>query len=353
MELQFKPDFDRARTYWEAFWNREIIDRPCVSITAPKEPANPREPPSVLNAVDGRYLESLQRFERWVASTHFGGEAIPFYQVNFGPDQFSAFIGAELVMSEDHGTSWVKPFVTDWQTVQIRIREEESSIWIQMLNYLQLADRFSKGKFLVGMIDLHSNMDCLMAIRGTQALCMDLIDRPHDVERVLTEVRALFPRVYDAIYEAGDMRSRGCVGWAPFYSTGKFCTIQCDFIFMVSPEHARRFAIPALAEEASFLDHSVYHLDGPGALVHLNDILAIPDIDVIQWVPGAGNGRMIDWIDLLKTIQAAGKGLQIGCTPEELKRFHRELRPEGVLYCCGTASVQESDELLDWLQSNT
>ena len=353
MELEHKPDFDRAVTYWEAFWSGEIIDRPCVAITAPKDPSERREHPPSLNAANGRYLEALETYDQWAQSTHFGAEAIPFYQVNFGPDQFSAFIGARLVMAKDHGTSWVEPYVTDWKDVEIQLIEDQDSLWTEMLRYVRLAAQYSEGRFLVGTVDLHSNMDCMMAIRGTQALCFDLIDCPDEVENVLVEVRGLYPRVYDTIYHAGNMSTWGCAGWAPFYSTGKLCTIQCDFIFMISPEHARRFVIPALVEEASFLDHSVYHLDGPQALVHLDDIMAIPDIDVIQWVPGAGRGRMIEWMDLLKRIQSGGKGLQIGCTPEEVKRFHRELRPEGVLYHVGAASIQEADELLEWLRHNT
>ena len=288
MELKYKPDADRARVYWEAFWQREIIDRPCVHIIAPREGSKPWKRPSSMMGSDGRYTEALAAFERWAASTYFGGEAIPEFRVNFGPDQFSAFLGAPLVFAPDHSTSWVEPIVTDWETAEIRIREEDGSIWQRVLEYFRTAAKYGAGKFLVGMLDLHSNVDCLGAIRGSQRLCLDTIDCPDQVERAMLEVRPLFGRVYDAVWEAGDMDERGSLGWAPFYCSGKFCTIQCDFICMIGPDHVRRFAIPALAEEAGFLDHCVFHLDGPGSLVHLDDILGIADIDVIQWVPGAG-----------------------------------------------------------------
>jgi hypothetical protein len=163
----------------------------------------------------------------------------------------------------------------------------------------------------------------------------------------------MYMPIYEGIYEAGDMGRRGTIGWAPFYCEGKFATIQCDFIGVIGPEDARRFVIPALSEEASYLDHSVYHYDGPDALVHLNDILAIPRIDVIQWVPGERNPRLIKWIDLLKKIQKAKKGLQIYCSVEEVKKFHKELRPEGILYCVEASSRQEADNLNSWLKKNT
>lgn len=80
---------------------------------------------------------------------------------------------------------------------------------------------------------------------------------------------------------------------------------------MVSPEICREYIIPALEEEASFLDHCVLHLDGPDALPHLDDVLAIKGIDVLQWVPGAGQPPVWKWTDVLLKAQKAGKGLQI------------------------------------------
>jgi hypothetical protein len=357
MELEYKPDLDRAKTYWNAFWNREIIDRPCAYVIAPKDEAMRKERPPhppYMAGYDGQYQKALEAFDEWAASTYFGGEAVPFFDISFGPDQFSAFLGAELKTAEAEKTSWVKPFVADWKSVRIGLDRGDGSAWDRMLEYMRAAARFSEGKFLIGMLDLHSNMDSLSAIRGPEALCTDLIECPDEVERVLREVRALYAPVYEGIYEAGGMGLRGTIGWTPFYCEGRFATIQCDFICMISPEHARRFVIPALSEEASFLDHSVYHYDGPAALVHLDDILAIPEIDVIQWVPGAGSPPLVEWMDLLKKIQEAKKGLQIyDCSPEEVKAFHKELRPEGVLYCVSASSRQEADDLILWLKKNT
>ena len=37
MNLKYKPDFEEARKYWDAFWNKEIIDRPCIVTTSPKD----------------------------------------------------------------------------------------------------------------------------------------------------------------------------------------------------------------------------------------------------------------------------------------------------------------------------
>jgi hypothetical protein len=353
MELCYKPDLAEAQERWRAFWQHEIIKRPCVKVTAPIEGKPRKAVPYMAGFRDGgTYPDAFRAFDEWAAATYFAGEAIPFFELSFGPDQFSGFLGAELVMAEDRATSWAVRCVADWRAAPLELRKD-NPLWSAMLDCMRTGQGLSEGKYLLTVLDLHSHLDCLGALRGAEALCLDLIDRPAEIEAMLERVRALYAPMYEALYEAGGMARRGSIGWAPFYSEGRFATIQCDYICLISPRQARRFALPAIEDEAAYLDHCVYHLDGPGALVHLDDLLAIPDIDVIQWVPGDGNRPMIQWMDLLKRIQTAGKGLQIPATVEEVKLYHRELQPEGVLYCVDAASVAEADELLKWLERNT
>ena len=352
LRLKYKPDLDLTKKYWGAFWNREIIDRPCIAVIAPKDKTRQKEKPPYMAGSNGQYEKPLKMFDEWADSTYFGGEAIPFFDISFGTDQFSAFLGAELKMAKNRRTSWAKPFVTDWKTADIELKEDNST-WEKMLEYMRFAAEFSKEKFLLTMMDFHSNMDCLAAIRGPQNLCLDIIDCPDEVERAMKKVNAIYESIYEGIYEAGNMKQCGTIGWLPYYCEGKFAVMECDFICMVSPEHACRFVIPALIKEASFLDHSIYHYDGVGALPHLDNILAIHEIDGIQWVPGAGQPPLIEWMDLLKKIQKAGKGVYIGCSAAEVKVFHRELRPEGVLYSVETSSKQEADDIILWLKKNT
>jgi 5-methyltetrahydrofolate--homocysteine methyltransferase len=122
---------------------------------------------------------------------------------------------------------------------------------------------------------------------------------------------------------------------------------------MVGPEMFRRFILPALEEETEFLDHTVYHYDGPGALVHLKDILSLPKLGAIQWTPGSGAKPFIQWMDLLKEIQKAGKAVWVACSPEEIPAYHRELKPELVYYQCGAKTEAQARQTIDWLVKNT
>ncbi len=354
MRFEYKPDFEEARSRWVAFWHGYIIDRPCCRVLAPKDGAKfYPHPPSIQHP--GMDLKAhVEAFDKWAGGIYFGGDAVPFFYPNFGPDIYAAFLGADLEgFDPDTGTSWAVPFVNDWADVLQRLSSPHGYWWDAVLNYVSLAREIGKNKFGIGVLDLHSNLDCLAAMRGPQNLCMDLLDCPNEVAAAMNCVRKTYQLIYDTLYVESGQDKTGTSSWLPFYCEGKFACIQCDFVCMISPELARRFLYPALEEEAEFLDSCCYHLDGPDALVHLDDILSIERIDAIQWVPGAGNAPHIEWMELLKRIQKAGKALYVRANVDEVRIYHRELRPEKVFYDVWAPSQTEAEKLLDWLKSNT
>jgi len=357
MQLQYKPDFEEARNAWNHYWAGECLKRPLVVVQAPR-PSRPaiEIKDRYWNATHGLWDAQFAQIDAWLDAALFLGESIPFFCPDLGPDQFAAFFGAELKFSPDsRQTNWVEPRITDWRAALPLKLDKTNAAWCVILEYCRRLAEHARGRFLVGMIDLHSNADTLSALRGPANLCMDFYDCPELIAQAMQDVRRAFRPVYEAIYKAAGMsRTTGTIGWIPFWCEGRFATIQCDFICMVSPEISRRYILPALEEEASFLDHCVLHFDGPGALPHLDDILAIKRIDAIQWVPGAGQPPMHTWLDVLKKCQAAGKGLQIyDVTFDEIRILHKELKPNGVVYCPNVKSETEARAIMAWLERNT
>jgi hypothetical protein len=347
------PDFDRIKTRFKAFWERELLDRPLISVTAPLN--NKQVPLPYLYGVEsGNYREALERFLRNMENTFYGGEALPFYECSLGPDQFAAFLGGTIEYSEEAATSWVHPFWDDGYTAaDVKLDRSPGGYFEKILNFIKMAREFADGRFLISMLDLHGNLDAIMAARGSQNLCFDLADDPEKVGAVLDRILPIFPQVMDAVAAAGDMDKNGYIGWIPTYSEEKFAVLQCDFSIMISPEMCRRFVIPALEYEASCLSRNVYHYDGVGALAHLDDILGIKAIDVIQWVPGAGQPRTLQWMDLLKKIQKAGKGLWLyDWSPAEIREHFRELDPRGLYFSTTAESPREAEDLIAYVQNH-
>jgi len=355
MRLATKPDFADARERWEAFWNHEIVKRPIVCITAPKGESPTSDHPRYFPTEIGDVTAYAEQAKVVAQATFWGGEAIPVREVGFGPDQYAAYLGGKLARSPDSpDTTWSVPVVECWEeSLPLRL-DSECSGWRTMLRLVETYARVGEGSFLVAVPDLHSNLDALSALRSPERLLMDLLDTPELIDRAMLDVRASYRPVYEAIYQAGRMAERGTVGWMPLYSVGRFAPVQSDVICMLSPEHFRRWVLPALEEETAFLDHSVMHYDGPRALIHLEDVLAIETLDGIQWTPGDGVPPMVEWLDLLKRIQAAGKSVWLWATMEEIKQvYHHALRPELVVYFSSAPSEQTACEFLEWMENHT
>jgi len=351
---EFKPDFEEAKQRWLAFWEHDLIDRPCCIIHSPKEGAPGALWPKYMAGAREDFGPVIEQILAAAASTYWGGDAIPCYTPSFGPDMMSAWLGAELHFPEqDYGTNWVLPCIDDWDSFLPFRLDPHNYWWRRMLAFCEALAEAFQGKMLVSHLDLHSNMDTLLAMRGGNRLCMDLIDIPETIDRAMQSVRALYVPIYEALYNAGRMDKVGTTGWVSAYHPVRTNTIQCDFAALIGPEHFRRWAMPALEEEAAYLRHCVYHYDGPECLVHLDDICSIKGLDCIQWTTGARNKPFIEWMDLLKDIQAKGVSVWIPCNTEDIKIYHQALKPNLLYYDCWAPSQKAADETLQWLVDNT
>jgi hypothetical protein len=351
--LEFKPDLEEASEHWLAFWAGEIIDRPCCSIRSPKEGAEAVGGPPYMAGAREDFGPIVEQAIASAACVYWAGDSIPVYTPSFGPDQMAAWLGADLHFPEEnYGTNWVEPCVEDWEQALPITLDQENRLWRRMLDFCAALAEGMRGKMVISHVDLHSNLDTLAAMRGARVY-MDLMDVPETIDRAMADVRAAYAPIYDAIYDAAEMAATGTLGWVNAYHPVRTNTIQCDAAALIGPEHFKRWVKPALAEEAAYLCHCVYHLDGPECLVHLDDLLSIDGLDCIQWTTGARNKAFIEWMDLLKYIQSKGKSLWIPCGAEDMKVYHKELTPELLFYDMWVGSQKEAADVLKWLVDNT
>ncbi len=358
--LTTKPDFEQAKERWRHYWNGELLKRPPVFAQVTRPGFEPVDLYSrkYFNAVEGRWDEQLATIDRWLESTEFLAEAVPTFGPDFGPDQFAACIGRgqKLKFSEDSkDTNWLEHWVDDWEEALPLELDENSPTWKGLLAWSERLREHGRGRYLVATGDLHSNMDTLLAIRGGMNLSMDFYDCPELLDRAMRDVRRLYAPMFDRLYQAGGMGGDlGCTSWIPFWAEGKFATIQCDYICMIGPEHFRRYVLPALEEEAAFLDTCMFHLDGAGALVHTDDILGIEGIHTMEWVSGDGQKPMYQWVDLLKRFEAAGKANMIyNLDADAVKWIHPQLDPSKVAYMVDAKTREEVEDLLTWLETHS
>jgi hypothetical protein len=98
------------------------------------------------------------------------------------------------------------------------------------------------------------------------------------------------------------------------------------------------------------MTRNIFHVDGTGVLRHLDYILSLPQIQAIQWVQGVGDDLPImQWLHVIKTIQAAGKGVLVDLQLSELEPFIAAMKPDG-LYLCIAAEEKIQPNILKRLE---
>jgi len=349
MNLSYHDDWESARRHLEAWWANDALDRAAIGVTAPREHplgrgASPPTPPGDL--LD-RWLDAEYRVaaaDHAMCRTFFGGESLPLFWPNLGPGIAAAYLGVEPRFAED--TVWFTQHPRGWGEINPRF-DPHNKWWQATLNLIRVAVEASDGNFFVGLTDIGGLTDIEASLRGTCVLLTDLADSPHEVKRARDQLLPLWCRWYQEQERVIHPRLEGTSCWLGVWAPGRTYNIQCDFSCMISPAHFNEFVAPELEALCSWLDHVTYHLDGPGALQHLDRLLAMPDLDGIQWTPGAGAPSAVHWLPMLKKVQQAGKILHLHDDMANAETILRELSPRGLmLSVSGCRSEAEARQLL-------
>jgi hypothetical protein len=315
-------------------------------VTAPREkplpgPARP-EPPADLTArwTDPDYTTAVADHAH--RHTYYGGEAIPASFINLGPGIMATYFGSEPVFAPD--TVWFQPVPFAWDDFP---RFDPTSRWWRLTQEMtrRRAEALA-GQAWVGLTDLGGASDVLAALRGTEALLLDMALNPEPIPAAMEVLTATWRHCFDELWAITREHAEGCVMWLGLWAPGRMYNIQSDFCCMVSPAMFEWFIAPELETLCRFLDHSLYHLDGPDALKHLDRLLAIPELGGIQWTPGAGHPPTVEWLPMLKKVQAAGKRLHLHGPISDAERLLRALRPEGVVFHTAASTEEEARDLL-------
>ncbi|MFW5845685.1 MAG: hypothetical protein ACOCXJ_05610 [Planctomycetota bacterium] len=328
---------------WDAFWQGELYGRPPVVLSVPREAHAPGPPHYRLRCTDAQ--AAAGQAQRYLQGRQWLGDARPAVQADLGPDQYAAFYGGQLrfAAQQDH-TNWIDPFLPELPDA---VTLQEDGALAQLERVLRT---FRADAVRAGVPDLHSNLDALSAMRGPDALAMDLYDEPELIRRIGRQLADDYPRIYMRLEQAADWPTTGYSGWLPLWSRRRYAVTQCDFSCMISCDCFDDFVLPLLQAEWAFLADSVYHLDGVGALHHLPRLLEQERLHCIQWVPGAGQEPVYAWDDLLLRIQAAGKAVIVSAPPEQVERLHGVLDPALVCYETSCADRDQAERLLERLE---
>jgi hypothetical protein len=353
MNLQGKPDFEEALQRIEAWFNHEKLDRPPVRFaehnaeySGSPELAGRTWPSLKACWFDAEYQVDV--FLESIRGRTFYGETFPVFSPNLGPNVYAAFHGGEL----DYGevTSWIRHCIDDGNDLQHLKFNRDNEYYRGIEELTRVALEKCPGRFMVGYTDLHGSLDCVADWRDPQQLCLDIIDHPEIVQAMLRVANENFLPLFDHYDEVLKAHGQLSINWMGIPSRGKMHVPSCDFTAMVSTATFREFYFPSLQAEVRHMTHNIFHVDGKGMLPHLDCILSVPQVQAIQWVQGVGDDLpILQWLPVIKKIQAAGKGVLVDLQLSELEPFIAAMKPDG-LYICIAADEKIQPDILKRLE---
>lgn len=348
MPIENIEDWEQRIRRQDAFWDCAVLDRPVVVMTLPREqPVVPWPEEKAYASIRDRWMDT-ERMAQWTAAsaanTEFLGDALPIAWPNLGPELFSAFFGMEMEYTAD--TSWGVPNLDDWADADELELLRDNFYWKKLLEATDALLEAGRGKYYVGFTDFHPGGDALAAFRDPMRLNLDMLTAAEDVKRLIERLNAVYFDVFS--FYAAKFRAAGqaFTSWPGIVSSRKWYVPSNDFSCMVSKEMFDDVFLPGIVEECRHLDASIYHLDGPDALRHLDSLLGIKELNAIQWIYGAGRGVASDWLHVYKRCQEAGKGIQLFIGYDELDCIASNLKPEGVWMSVAVQDRAQAEQVL-------
>ena len=328
----WKPNLEETKQRYIDWWNHKgIILNMWEHFQEGVTPHADVPAPKPCHDLNQRWFDPEWRagyLDWYVAHSCLKADILPVANTQLGPGSLAAILGGVFEGGED--TIWIHPNPDDTDDITF---DPNHPNWLLHKDLLRACKRKAQGHYYVGMPDLMEGLDVLAALKGTDQVLLDTVMRPELLERQIQQVNDIYFRVFDELYdiirEGDEMAFCYFSSWAP----GKMTKLQSDISTMISVDDFRRFVQPFIREQCQKIPYTLYHLDGVGAIRHLDALLEIDELNAIQWTPGVGKpqGGSPKWYDLYKKILAAGKSV-MACwvTLDELRPLLDNIGGDGV-----------------------
>jgi len=281
----------------------------------------------------------------------FYADGFPTVFVNMGPGSLAACIGGDFECARD--TVWfdTNPIIKDFKNLPEIKLNTDSKMWKLCEDYTTKLGENSNGRYFTSMADIGGSLDILASLRGTNDLLYDLYDTPDEIKELSGRVAEYWKAKHNHLYNIAQKYQKGMTSWMPVWCEGRYHPLQCDFGAMISPDMFDEFAMPGIKEQTEFLDYSVFHLDGPNMIPHLDSLLSLPRLDAVQWSAGAGNPDELDesYFDMYNKIQRAGKNVVLfaGTDVPRIEKILKAVNPNQLYISAGGHDKHEVEAVVE------
>lgn len=347
---------DKSMQRWLHWWNGSALDRPVMQICAPRSQIKTdasryieraRNPQAAWNDAENIFALNMAHLD----NNLFLAEAAHVINPNWSAGT-ACFFGCEPMFTGS--TVWVKP-LEDAGDGYPPVSFDKDNKWLKFMldftGYCAKQDGFAEGRYHLVPHVGNSAADTLSLIRSDEKLMIDILENPGWVRQSVEKIAQALYYVSDKIMDIIGYGNKSYSSWWGCVADKPVATADADISCMLSPGQFEDFFLEQIAAQLGRAPYSQYHLDGAGALAHLDALLGLPQLNAIQWVPGAGREAVMQWVPVIKKIQRAKKGVLAYAAPKEVPGLLDEIKsPEGLCISTWCASEGEAYELLDFVE---
>jgi len=363
------PEWDGAEKRWCAFWEGELLDRPVLLMQVLKPTAQVAAVSQLNDKVS--WIDSSTYFPiqsvsvpvpdppegkaRWCDPDFLlrVNDTVLPRVIHMG-ESFSASLALQIGHCPVYGgsvefrpdTTWILPSIPDWNKAPDWHEDWDDDGWKLLKHVHGRICKESKGRYFVHVPGPLVPNDLLSLLRGAENFMVDLVFEQERVSETLSVMRQNYVRMWNELDAMRD-RSQGYGNYAHIWCPAKLRVLQSDVSCMISERMFETFILPELHVLSEDVDHVVYHLDGSGAIRHLEMICSLPKVKLIHWAPDAnGPPSGPHWMGLYKKVQSLGKSIWIEeSRPQDLETLIQELDPRKVVINTSPTSMEQAREM--------
>lgn len=181
-------------------------------------------------------------------------DVIQSFGPSFGIPWTEAIAGCPVIVYP--GSLWAKPFLGSYVD-RTEIRFDANNPWVRkLLEFTTNLVRFANGRFPVSLPIMRGPLDILAAIRTPEWMCLDFVDQPNEVAKILDELTDLWINTAETILAVIPPFHGGYSTRLNMWAPGKAITPQNDVSSLISRAMYERFALPC---DRRIIRHFPYH----------------------------------------------------------------------------------------------
>ena len=327
--MQYKPDLDNVIKRYQAFWQKDVSDRPPIRVRYPIPGQSDEEWCQAFQAPE-TYFDYHDNVLRHRLDLH--DDAVPTAAIDMAPGMWGGVMGCQVHFG--HGTSWSEHELTDWADMDrfLDVKADESNPWVKrMLDMVEYFIQKSEGKCLVGMPLPMGPGDMVTALRGPTPICMDLYQSPQLVQILLEACTKLWIEFFQLMFDRIPAYKGGYADDYDIWTPGRTSYFANDVTSMISGQLYQEIFFKHDCKVVESLETPWMHIHSEQARL-IPEFVKLPGLIAIQVVNDYPAGPTLKGIvPQLKLVQKDHCLILRKYPMNELDEILSELSPEGLL----------------------